>query len=86
MLFFKSKEEKALEQCIHGIQINLENNYKDLAISYLKDSEKMFTELCESGKLKDKQKAYYGKIIDGYQQRMKGYNHTDISKYLHDRM
>ena len=84
MGLFKSKEEKELELTISRIQMNLENNYKDLAISYLKDSEALFHRLCEEEKLNAKKKEHYGRIIEGYQQRMKGYNHTDISKFLHD--
>lgn len=83
-MFFKKKEVKELEQCIRSIQMNLENNYKDLAISYLHDAEKLYAQYCEAGRLNDKERISFGKTINGYQQRMKGYSHTDISKFLHE--
>lgn len=83
-MFFKKKEVKELELCIHNIQMNLENNYKDLAISYLKDAERLYTEYCQEGRLSKTEQTRLGKKISEYQQRMKGYSHTDISKFLHE--
>ncbi len=84
-MFFKKKEAAELEKLIKGIQSNLENNYKDMAKSFLKDAKELLRR-CEDEKiLSEKELKYYSEKIDGYEMKMKGYEHTDISKYLHDR-
>lgn len=72
----KGKKEKAeVEALFHEIQINLENNYKDLAISARKKAEARLKELeaCDvlSKKDYDKLKAR----LDEYTKRMEGYHH-----------
>ncbi|MBO4390368.1 MAG: hypothetical protein J5825_05880 [Lachnospiraceae bacterium] len=85
-MFFKKKEARELEKMIKNIQSNLENNYKDMAKSFLKDAQELL-ERCKNEKiLNEKELKHYSEMIDGYEMKMKGYEHTDISKFLHDRM
>lgn len=70
----KSKQVKReIEYLFNEIQINLENNYKDLAIGARKNAEKRLGELKEFLKEKD-----YNKLkatLDSYTKRMEGYHH-----------
>lgn len=84
-MFFKKKEARELDKLIVGIQSNLENNYKDMAKSFLKDALILLERCREEKILNEKELKYYSEKIDGYERKMQGYEHTDISKYLHDR-
>ena len=69
------KIKKILDIKFNELTINLENNYKDLAISALKDLKKTVEDLHESGDLNDK---YYAKVkskVDYYSTKMEGYHH-----------
>lgn len=55
------------------IQINLENNYKDLAITARKKAEKMIED--NKGNLSKKHFDKLKKQLDEYTERMKGYHH-----------
>lgn len=71
----KKNGKQEMESLFHEIQINLENNYKDLAISARKNAEVRLQELKENGELKEKD---YGKLkakLDVYTTRMEGYHH-----------
>lgn len=71
----KKAGKQEMEALFHEIQINLENNYKDLAISARKKAAVRLQELQESGELKEKD---YGKLkrqLDDYTTRMEGYHH-----------
>ena len=71
----KKNGKQEIESLFHEIQINLENNYKDLAISARKKAEVRLRELQENGELKEKD---YGKLkvkLDEYTTRMEGYHH-----------
>lgn len=71
----KKNGKQEIEALFHEIQINLENNYKDLAISARKKAEVRLRELQENGELKEKD---YGKLaakLDEYTTRMEGYHH-----------
>ncbi len=65
-----SQEIKAL---FNEIQINLENNYKDLAISARKKAETRLLEL--QSVLKSKEYDKLKETLDGYTKRMEGYHH-----------
>lgn len=75
---FNSKSKQAckeMEKLFNEIQINLENNYKDLAISARKRAQSKLNELKSSGILTDK---HYDKLkerMDSYIKRMEGYHH-----------
>lgn len=75
---FQSKSKRAkqeMESLFNEIQINLENNYKDLAIGARKKASERLEELHAAGELNDKD---YGKLkvkMDDYTRRMEGYHH-----------
>lgn len=75
---FNSKSKQAykeMENLFNEIQINLENNYKDLAINARKNAQKKLDEFKASGVLIDK---HYDKLkekMDSYTKRMEGYHH-----------
>ncbi|MCR4648445.1 MAG: hypothetical protein K5776_05130 [Lachnospiraceae bacterium] len=81
MGLFKSKYEKAMDDVINKIRVNMSNNYKDAAQDNLAEFEKLFNSLCEEGKIKDKTKENYSKILDEYKEKMKGYTHKDQKPY-----
>lgn len=72
----KSKNaKKEIEDIFNEIQINLENNYKDLAIGARRKAELRLEELKDLGELKDKD---YNKLkvkMDDFTKRMEGYHH-----------
>lgn len=72
----KSKSaKKEMEDIFNEIQINLENNYKDLAIEARKKAETRLEELKRTGELDDR---FYGKLkvkMDDFTRRMEGYHH-----------
>lgn len=70
----KSKQAKReIEALFNEIQINLENNYKDLAIGARKKAEKRLAELKDDLKEKDYNKLKV--ILEDYTKRMEGYHH-----------
>ncbi|MBQ9200287.1 MAG: hypothetical protein IJ141_08935 [Lachnospiraceae bacterium] len=72
----KSKSaRKEVEAIFNEIQINLENNYKDLAIGARKNAEKRLDELKADGSLSDKDYAKLKATLDNYTKRMEGYHH-----------
>ncbi|MCM1084127.1 MAG: hypothetical protein NC428_11685 [Clostridium sp.] len=66
---------REVEVLLNDIQINLENNYKDLAIKARKDAELKLSELKEKGELKDKDYQRLKAKLDDYTKRMEGYHH-----------
>ncbi len=72
----KSKSaKKEIEALFNEIQINLENNYKDLAIGARKKAEKRLAELHDEGSLKEKDYTKLKNTMDDYTRRMEGYHH-----------
>ena len=75
---FNSKSKaarKEIENLFNEIQINLENNYKDLAISARKNAESRLAIFQSNGDLSDKDYAKLKTVLDSYTERMKGYHH-----------
>lgn len=75
---FNSKSKRAkkeLEAIFHDIQINLENNYKDLAIGARKKACVRLEELNAAGVLTARDYAALKKRLDEYTRRMEGYHH-----------
>ena len=71
LLFGKtSQAKKEIEALFHEVQINLENNYKDLAISARKQAEYQ-----AAGELKEKEYKKLKEQLDEYTKRMEGYHH-----------
>ena len=73
--FGKSPQEKEMEKLLADIQMNLENNYKDLAISARKLAQERLDELHGSGQLVGKPYERLKKELDSYTERMVGYHH-----------
>ncbi len=76
MLFKKENPaKKEIEALFHEIQINLENNYKDLAISARKQAEEALSRCETSGELKEKDYKRFLAQLEDYTKRMEGYHH-----------
>ncbi len=76
MFQLKSKQGKReIEELFNEIQINLENNYKDLAIGARKKAAVRLEELHSEDKLSDKDYNKLKAILDDYTKRMEGYHH-----------
>ncbi|MBE5947135.1 MAG: hypothetical protein E7259_09420 [Lachnospiraceae bacterium] len=72
----KSKQsKKEIETLFNEIQINLENNYKDLAIGARKKASERLETLHNDGSLKEKDYIKLKKTMDDYTKRMEGYHH-----------
>ncbi len=71
---FELKEKAILNEKIAELEMNLSNNYKDLAITAFKE----LGQLLESLKLKEKTYNKYKKIYDEYAKKMEGYSHRDF--------
>lgn len=67
--------KREIEALFNEIQINLENNYKDLAIGARKKAEERLKTLENSGELKDKDYKKLKAKLDDYTKRMEGYHH-----------
>lgn len=76
-MFDKNSKQarREVEALFNNIQINLENNYKDLAIKARKDAELKLTELKENNQLKDKDYRKLKAQLDDFTKRMEGYHH-----------
>ena len=73
LLFGKtSQAKKEIEALFHEVQINLENNYKDLAHKALKELDELVTKLNEEGQLKEKDYTKLRDKVDDYKRRMAG--------------
>lgn len=75
---FNSKGKQAkkeIEALFNEIQINLENNYKDLAIGARKKAEERLRNMESTGELKDKDYKKLKAKLDDYTKRMEGYHH-----------
>jgi len=57
--------------------MNFENNYKDAAQMNLKETESLFSELSQAGKLSERQKSYYSEKLEELNGRMKNFTHKD---------
>ena len=83
MGFFKSKEEKELDQIILRLEMNMSNNYKDNAQANLREFEETLKKLKESNGIKADALEKYESKLGIYQERMKGYSHKDQKPYWH---
>lgn len=64
-----------LESILNDLQVNLENNYKDLAHDALKELHMALETHLTDGTLKEKDYNKYKKIADDYSMKMKNYHH-----------
>lgn len=74
-------KNKVLEAAIAKLQMNMSNNYKDVAQEDYKALVKLYEELLDKGGLSDKQRGYYKNVIDEYSVKMKDYTHKDQKPY-----
>lgn len=71
----KRKIKQDLDGKLNELKMNLENNYKDLAHSALKEFQSTLEGYKESGELKEKDYLKYKQIADTYAMRMINYHH-----------
>ncbi len=64
-----------IEALFNEIQINLENNYKDLAIDARKKAEIRLNQLKDDNNLKNKDYQKLKEKLDDFTKRMEGYHH-----------
>lgn len=72
---FRSRAEKELDGIIEEIEINLSNNYKDVAHDARRRLGRRVEELWAEGKLKEKSYRAYRARFETYTQVMKDYHH-----------
>lgn len=75
---FNSKSKKAkleMNGIFNEIQINLENNYKDLAIDARKRAEVTLSRLKSENQLSDRDYEKLKVKLDDFTRRMEGYHH-----------
>ena len=78
---FGIKRNRELDAIMNRIDSNVANNYKDAAQENLKEFEKLFGELTESGKLSEEQRAEYENTLSEYRSKMKEFTHKDQKPY-----
>lgn len=64
-----------LDSIIRDLQVNLENNYKDLAHDALKKLHGTLEAYLNNGTIKEKDYKKYKKIADDYSAKMANYHH-----------
>ena len=80
-LFKKDISKKELEKAFNEIQMNLENNYKDLAIKAYKDADLMLNNYHKESNIHDKTYTKFKARLDIFAKRMEGYSHRLNVKY-----
>ena len=83
MGLFKSKYEKALDEIIFRLQMNLSNNYKDNAQDCLRELEESLETMRSSRKVKEAVISKYDSVVSVYKEKLKGYSHKDQKPYWH---
>ena len=76
-IFKKNTTKKEIDE----IQINLENNYKDLAIKAFKDSSELVERYHNESLIDEKAYGKYKGQLDVFAKRMEGYSHRLNVKY-----
>ena len=80
-IFKKNTTKKEIETSLNEIQINLENNYKDLAIKAFKDSSELVERYHNESLIDEKAYGKYKGQLDVFAKRMEGYSHRLNVKY-----
>ena len=80
-IFKKNLEKNAVKKALNEIQINLENNYKDLAIKAYNDAAALIEMYRADKKLNDKDYEKYKQELAVIHKRMEGYSHRLNVKY-----
>ena len=73
--------QNAVKKALNEIQINLENNYKDLAINAYNDAAALIETYRADKKLNDKEYEKYKQELAVFHKRMEGYSHRLNVKY-----
>jgi hypothetical protein len=76
---FEIKEKKMLNEKITELEMNLENNYKDLAHDALRELYALLEYLHNNKKIKDKTYEKFKKTADEHKKDMEGYGHFTAS-------
>ncbi len=71
----KRKIKLQVEAKKNELDMNLSNNYKDLAHDALKELDVMVEALKNNGEIKEKDYAKLRDMTDGYKRRMANYHH-----------
>jgi hypothetical protein len=71
----KKSVKKQIDSKMLELNMNLSNNYKDLAHGALKELDALIEQLKASGDLKEKDYNKYRKIVDDYKARLANYHH-----------
>lgn len=77
-MFGFSKTNKELEAILLRLHANASNNYKDAAQANYREFLQTFEELKNSGKLKNRQIAYYEECARKLEPEMKNYMHIQM--------
>lgn len=71
----KRSVKHQLDDKLNELNMNLENNYKDLAHGALKELDIMVEEMKSSGDLKEKDYQKMRNLVDSYKTRLLNYHH-----------
>ncbi len=74
-MMFRNKTKQELDSILNDLQMNLANNYKDLAHDALKRLHARLETCRQEGSLKEKDYLKYRKIADDYTVRLADYHH-----------
>ena len=71
----KRSVKQQLNSKLNEMNMNLANNYKDLAHDALKELDQMVEDLKQSGDLKEKDYQKMRQMVDGYKVKLSDYHH-----------
>ena len=71
----KRSVKQQLNAKLNEMNMNLANNYKDLAHDALKELDQMVEDLKQSGDLKEKDYQKMRQMVDGYKIKLSDYHH-----------
>lgn len=71
----KRSVKQQLNTKLNEMNMNLANNYKDLAHDALKELDQMVEDLKQSGDLKEKDYQKMRQMVDGYKVKLSDYHH-----------
>ena len=69
------KVKKQVNAAINELDMNLANNYKDLAHKALRELDELVKKLYDDGDLKEKDYMKLSAKVDEYKRSMSGYHH-----------
>ena len=71
----KRSVKQQLNAKLNEMNMNLANNYKDLAHDALKELDQMVEDVKQSGDLKEKDYQKMRQMVDGYKVKLSDYHH-----------